>query len=472
MPRIDGESVVVNIITGAPRAAGKSVIAACVGFLTLLATLTGCSLLPDAPPAMTTAVTKATDAIRQLDGVISASSDLSLWDAEDGQWRAHITVEARDGDVDLRALVGSVEQQSAVGAVPTSTVVSVPGDDGAADARFFFSASPGMVSREAGEMVDAALGLRAVDGARTVFVADDDEPASVVVASASSLADTVADVRSLSGFGANALSTVGLTAEDGSYNVVFDAHSPTDDLVGFLDDLSRRPGVQSLTFLGVDTWQNPAAWRPTLSVEALSTAEAREITDLLTTLADSAVDGIPRAAFTVAVPHRPTTPAIAGYLGLPLRSPEPDDLPASIRLEPDDLTGSTPSDAAAQTPDPAVVAARLASDTAMISALLDAAGDAAGIRGPASVLTGTCPDGTNQQVQGSVVIPIFEIADSADDAFEAITSAWEKQRFTRSDRAMGRDFYTPADGSLESLSIRGTAEGISIMAAAPCVVSP
>jgi hypothetical protein len=226
MPRIDGESVVVNIITGAPRAAGKSVIVAGVGFMTILATLTGCSLLPDAPPAMTTAVSKATDAIRQLDGVTSASSDISLWDVEDGLWRAHITVEARDGDVDLRALVGSVEQHSAVGAVPTSTVLSVPSDDGAADARFVFSASPGMVSREAGEMVDAALGLRAVDGAQAVSVADDDEPARVVVASASSLADAVADVRSLSGFGANALSAVGLTAEDGSYNVVFDAHSP------------------------------------------------------------------------------------------------------------------------------------------------------------------------------------------------------------------------------------------------------
>jgi hypothetical protein len=456
-----------------PLAAGRSTTAG-VGLVTLLAALTGCGLLPDAPPEMTTAVTKATDAIRQVNGVTTASSSISLWDAEDDQWRADITVEARDSGIDLHALVGSVAQQSAVGAVPTSTVLSVPGDDDAADVRFFFSAFTGMVSREADEMVDAALGLRAVAGAQAVSVTNDGEPARLVVASASSLADTVADVRSLSGFGANALSRVDLTAEDGSYNVVFDAHSPTDDLVRFLDNLSRRPGVQSLTFSGVVTWQNPAAWRPTLSVEALSTAEAREITDLLTTLADFAheVDGIPRAAFTVAVPHRPTIPAIAGYLGLPLRSPEPDDLPADIRPEPDDLSADTPGDAAAQHSDPAVAAARLASDTAMISALLDAAGDEAGIRGPASVLTGTCPDGTNQQVQGSVVIPIFEIADSADDAFEAITSAWEKQRFTRSDRAMGRDFYTPADGSLESLSIRGTAEGISITAAAPCVVSP
>jgi hypothetical protein len=446
--------------------------------LALLVALTGCSLFPDAPPEITAAVTKTTDAIRQLDGVTSASSDISLWDAEDGQWRAHITVEARDADVDLRALVGSVEKQSAVGTVPTSTALSVPGHDGAADARFYFSAFPAMMSRGADEMVDTALGLRAVDGARAVYVADD-EAARLVVVSASSLAGTIAEVRSLSLFGGSALSTVDLAAEDGSYDVVVNATSPTDDLVNLLNDLSRRPGVQSLILSGVVAGQDPTAWRPTLSVEALSAAEAREITVLLTTLADHAVDGIPRPSFTVTLPARPTSPAIQGYLGLPLGSPEPDDLAAitpggapAQNLEPDDLAPITPGGAPAQNLDPAATAARLDGDTAMISALLDAAGDDAGIRGPASVLTGVCSDGTNQQVQGSVVIPIFEIADSADDAFGAITSAWEKQGFTRSDRALGRDFYSTADGSLESLSIRGTTEGISIMAAAPCVVSP
>jgi hypothetical protein len=37
---------------------------------------------------------------------------------------------------------------------------------------------------------------------------------------------------------------------------------------------------------------------------------------------------------------------------------------------------------------------------------------------------------------------------------------------------MGTDFYTAPDGSLDLLSIRGTAAGISIVATAPCIVAP
>ncbi|WP_166787926.1 hypothetical protein [Cryobacterium adonitolivorans] len=55
--------------------------------------------------------------------------------------------------------------------------------------------------------------------------------------------------------------------------------------------------------------------------------------------------------------------------------------------------------------------------------------------------TAPCGSAANQQVQGSVVIPIFEIADSADE------------------------------DSLDTLSIRGGTAGISITVTTPCVVA-
>ena len=78
-----------------------------------------------------------------------------------------------------------------------------------------------------------------------------------------------------------------------------------------------------------------------------------------------------------------------------------------------------------------------------------------------------------------MVITIFEIADSADEAFEAITASWVADGYSATDRAMGRDFYSllgpHEDGAeyveLEVLSIRGTADGISILVQSKCIVA-
>lgn len=84
----------------------------------------------------------------------------------------------------------------------------------------------------------------------------------------------------------------------------------------------------------------------------------------------------------------------------------------------------------------------------------------------------------------AVVIPIFEIAESADAAFNAITSAWVDGGYCRSDRASVRDFYSadksPSEGAgsknaapgfLQQLSIRGRADGISMTLSSVCVIA-
>ena len=224
--------------------------------------------------------------------------------------------------------------------------------------------------------------------------------------------------------------------------------------------LSADATVESVRFTGIDVRRDLAAQRPELWVEVTDAAEVDTVVATLTALDASVtqVDGVPRASFSVVTTDTGRTEA--GYLGLPPGSAEPDD-----------RFFSTPNPAAGEDFDPAAAADQLQRDRAVVTALLDAAGDAAGIRGPATVTIGPCATGANQQVQGSVIIPIFEIADSADDAFDAITTGWERQGIRKSDRAMGTDFYSAADDSLETLSIRGGTEGISITVATRCVLS-
>ncbi|WP_074259176.1 hypothetical protein [Agromyces cerinus] len=148
-----------------------------------------------------------------------------------------------------------------------------------------------------------------------------------------------------------------------------------------------------------------------------------------------------------------------------------------------DCTGEAPEgddaglDAAPAAPlvlDAASADGRVAEDRAAVTSFLDDAGDAAGIRGVTDVGIAMCETGVGEQVQGTAVIPIFEIADSADDGYEAVTAVWTAAGFTRTDRASGTDFFAAADpqalGAVE-VTIRGTADGIVIRASSACVVT-
>jgi hypothetical protein len=426
------------------------------------------------PPADITAIVdEALNAIRATPGVSDVTTKVTSRDTtEDGPgsgevaWAASFTVQADDTGVDLRSLAASIDADARHGTVSMSSVLLVPGEGGAAESRLLFS-PPGIGeidNHDPEQMADAALALRDLPGARSVTVSQHGEPVDLEIESAALWAGLTTTVRALPGFGSGALPAVSLRepAAGGreASTLTIDPTSPDIELVPELGDLVSTRAVTSVSFDGVDTRTDSAAWRPTLRVLVATPADLEPIAGRLTQLsaAQTQVEGLPLAAFNVATTDSAET--LSGYLGLPLGAAEPDD-----RLK--GLPGAPPPAVV----DPGDASTRIEQDRALVTALLDAAGDAAGIRGPAEVTTAACLNGSDELVQGSVVIPIFEIADSADDAFDAIVTGWEIDGFTRSDRAMGTDFYSVPDGSLETLSIKGTAQGIWITATAPCVRS-
>jgi len=123
--------------------------------------------------------------------------------------------------------------------------------------------------------------------------------------------------------------------------------------------------------------------------------------------------------------------------------------------------------------DEAALATQLAADTESVTHFLLAAAEAAGIPGiPAApdVFAGQCsnPD-TLSQLQGTLLLPVFDYVDSADDAYDAITASWEADGYTSSDQAMGTAIYSPiTDQPVVQASIRGTSEGIRVTAMTAC----
>lgn len=440
---------------------------AAAGALALALTLSGCLAVAEPPPGTRAAVDDAAAAIRSFPGVAGVEATVNSrgggYGAPAGEavrWSAQFTVRTESANVNLSAVAVSVASAAWIDLVPATVLLRSPGAHGAADVQLSLSARPSGAASEVGLAADAAGALREVPGITTASVSSDGEPAVLTIESVTAWPDLVTTVRAVPGFGRGALASAELRVgtDDARQQslLTFDATVPNAGLVGLLGQLSADPMIDAVSFDGMTGRDRPDTWRPTLDVRVADTSAVADVAGRLSGLADSLtqVDGIPRTSFRVAAPAGSAT-AQTGYLGLPLGSAEPDDTLTA-------LTAMVP---------PAAAAARLESDRALVTALLDAAGDQAGIRGSATVDTTTCETGAGEQVQGSVVVPIFEIADSADDAFAAITTAWEVDGFARSDHAMGTDFFSAPDGRLQSLSIRGRADGISIMALAPCVHS-
>ncbi|SKA97677.1 hypothetical protein SAMN06295879_2422 [Agreia bicolorata] len=180
-------------------------------------------------------------------------------------------------------------------------------------------------------------------------------------------------------------------------------------------------------------------------------------------------DTLPRASFVVTrYTEQAGASAVDGFLGLPVGSEDPGDgrMPLPPPADP-----SAPPTPAPETPEEQ--AARVANDQVVIAQFLDAAGDLAGIRGTPTVQTMACDiDGapTGQQVTGSVVIPIFEVADTADDAYTAITNSWKEAGMGSAGSATGRAYFgTPSTtASVQQASIRGAADGLSLTAQGRC----
>lgn len=453
----------------------------------VVATLSGCGLLfpPDPPSSVRGALDEAVAAIRELDGVGSASWTASA-DWKDGgplskpdAWSARITVAVSPERPDLEALAVDVadELASASGTVKTVGTMRLRADRNgpAAVLEFTGNDSPGTPA----DIATAAELLRSVGGARSVFVALGSQPASVSIDSSAGWAETAAELRRLPGFGSGALASVAIDGGDAASGrvsrIMVDALTPSAALIAVLSELAGRADVISFREGHARSTGVPGGVRPHLGIEVRDREAVARFSDILTAI-DGAllVDGRPRPSFAVYAITGDTSTEHRGFLGLPLGSAEPDDL---VELG---IDAATPEELAARSADPLIVltpdkaAERLEADRLATVALLADAGDLAGIRGAVTVTTAGCEVGVGEQQLGSVVIPVFEIADSADDGFDAITASWLAAGFSASDRAMGTDFYTSGDalaGGLATLAIRGGVDGITIRTTSTCVVS-
>jgi hypothetical protein len=233
-------------------------------------------------------------------------------------------------------------------------------------------------------------------------------------------------------------------------SVTLDATAPSNALVEALTAMLQRPGVASVEY-SAGEWDDTGAGtigRPGVLVKVDSAVEANEVATQLAGIdaGASVVANSARAAFSVYESSSSTSSA-TGFLGLPLGSPTPED------LAPDGSYRSAEADVA-----------RLAADSAAVTDLLTEAATIAGISGKSGGQVVACASGVGQQASGSALIPIFDVADTADEAYAAIIDSWEVEGLVYSGGAAGTAIYTAASSDLlvQRATIRGTADGISI----------
>jgi hypothetical protein len=178
---------------------------------------------------------------------------------------------------------------------------------------------------------------------------------------------------------------------------------------------------------------------------------------------------MPRSSFEVTVyPEDMARVTVDGFVGLPAGSPAPDD---GRKPPSPPAPAPLPPPPAPETPDEQ--AARVANDQVAIAQLLDAAGDIAGIRGTPTIQTVACQaEGIDSglRVEGSVVIPVFKVAKTADAAYAAITDSWKAAGMSPAGGALGRLAFGTASTTapVQQTTIRGTTEGLSITAQGRC----
>ncbi|WP_147305922.1 hypothetical protein [Subtercola boreus] len=308
-------------------------------------------------------------------------------------------------------------------------------------------------SRTVGKLVDTGLLLRTVPGVQAVAVSDSALP-SITIASPSRWSDTVRDLRAQPGFGSDALPSVtvitpGRAGSDALIgSVVVDRTVPDQVTLTGLATIANQTGVTSLVYDSARPRGSQAGWRPTLTITTTTTATRGDVAQQLTAFdtQPALAVGTPRAIYTVNAETDEIGSGITGYLGLPEGTPEPDDL-APLPEPP---------------PDPEMLAATCAENEKLVRTLLDNGGDLAGIHGTPSIDTTNCATGTGTTVVGRVTIPIFDIADTADPAYNTIVASWNSQGYTSKDRAGPLELRT--GGPLKLLAISGGPAGITITA--------
>jgi len=469
----------------------RAVAAAALAILAL--TASGCSLLhPQPPDSVSSTVDQAVTELRTTEGVASVTSSVTPYDLMDGgplsnaaAWYASISVETQPDAADLPGLADAVadridtvkkavpvsaELHLSIGAHGVGTTISLPVADGSSDAT------------PASQLVATAEQIASIDSVSSIELGRPHNPPSIGVTSSADVPAAATAVRQLPNFGVGDLASVTVlySASDEPHNttsVTVDAASPSPEILSLIGSLDAEPGVASVFFTGVQptggqqSGADSSGWRPALSVGVNDEQAQAAVASELEAFADpQALDAtMPRSSFEVTVyPQDMSRVSVDGFVGLLAGSQAPDD---ARKPTPSPAPAPPPPPPAPETPDEQ--AARVANDQVAIAQLLDAAGDIAGIRGIPTIQTAACDiDGapTGEQVTGSVLIPIFEVADTADEAYAAITDLWKAAGMSPAGSASGRAYFgaSSTTAPVQQTSIRGTSDGLSITAQGRC----
>lgn len=397
---------------------------------TLVLALVGCTAPPDGSEV---ALERLADRLRALPGVAAVETSLTEADPKDrpDEWIAGLDIEATESGLGIAAEVRR-EVSAGVPEVALQVGLRIPeGTHGAA-----VSLDPRLE-----DDVDMAGLLRGQSFAAGVDLL----PwwRSVALADGAAFADAVPALRALA-------PTADLALVRGTTSVGVDGSSPGAALLSRIDAFAADPRVERLT-------STTSIERARGSIR-LTAADFDEVAGILAATADEAAEaGLrPRTSFSVTAPDY--SEERSGWLGLPLGSPEPDDL----------ALGDPP----APVIDPAEAAAALAEGESGVRAFLEAAIAASGVPAEVTTVVAPCSDASASRAEGHVVIPVFTVLDSAQEPFDAVVAGWAAEGFERTDRASGRDFWTTSaerDDRVASASIRGTTEGLSLTATAECV---
>ncbi|SMG24991.1 hypothetical protein [Agreia pratensis] len=470
----------------------RPIVAATLAAILAL-TASGCSLLKPQPPGVvSSAVDHAVTELRSTAGVASVTSNVTPYDLMDGgplsnasAWYASISVETKSNAADLPGLADAVADRIdavkrivpvdgqlhlSIGAHGVGTTISLPVDGGSSDAP------------PASQLVTTAEQIASIDSVSSIELGRLHNPTSIGVASSTDVPAAATAVRQLPDFGVGDLASVTVlySASDEPHNttrVTMDAASPSPEILGLIGRLTAEPGVASVFFTGVQPTDGQqfgadgSGWRPALSVGVNDEQTQATVASELEAFADpQALDAaMPRSSFDVTVyPEDMSRVNVDGFVGLPAGSPAPDD---ARKPTPSPAPAPPPPPPAPETPDEQ--AARVANDQVAIAQLLDAAGDIAGIRGTPTIQTVACQaEGIDSglRVEGSVVIPVFEVAKTADAAYAAITDSWKAAGMSPAGGAMGRLAFGTASTTapVQQTTIRGTADGLSITAQGRC----
>jgi len=421
--------------------------ASALAAVVILATaLSGCSWFAQPPERAVTSLEAMRTRIAAVDGITDVTTSLTVVDYRDDpdSWIARVDVTSDTPDP---AVVASVQDARGDGVAQADLVLSLALPAGAGTAPVTLDPQDAL-SVDLAERWRRIPGVASVDvteGVRSVELQDD----ATIAAEADLLRSTLAE-------GA-------VSVRRGTTSVDVSPTAPAPAVLGLMDRLDARPDVTELSAsLG------SAQLRGFISVE---TEDRAGVAAALAATPDEAADAgtAPRVRFSVRAPYSAEAEAeadegITGWLGLPLGSPEPDDLPDEPSPEPPPAEASPP-------PPPVLV--DVTAQEAGVRAFLEAAAVTTGVPAEATTVATQCEDGSaGTQATGSVLIPIFTVMDEPQPPFDAITRSWTEAGFVPGGRAMGRDYWTAGDGRADgvaSASIRGTSEGLSLSAESVCV---